>query len=98
MLRFVGVTAIVRSVAAVTVTVVAPEVAPSDAEIEAEPTVAPVTSPWLPAALETLATAGLDEAQVTCWVTSCVVPSEYEPVAASWSVVPRASDELGGVT
>ena len=72
----VGVTAMLVSVAAVTVRLAVPETAPSVAEIVAEPVATAVARPREPAAFEMEATAAFDDAQVTVEVTSCVVPSE----------------------
>ena len=54
--------------------------------------------PSEPAALLTVAMVASLEAQVTEVVRSCVVASEYVPVAASCWVEPRASDGVVGVT
>src|SRR4051812_43077813 len=56
-----------------------------------------VILPLLPAALEIVATAGVPEDQATESVRSCLVESEYSPVAVRVTVVPRASDGVGGV-
>jgi hypothetical protein len=80
---FVGVTAMETSVAAVTVNVVEPDTEPDVAPMVVVPTLAPVARPLLPAALLTVATFALEEAQVTDAVRSCVVASEYVPVAVN---------------
>ena len=69
------------SVAAVTLNVVLPEIAPDVAVIVVTPTAAEVANPLEPAALLMVATAGLEELQVTDDVRSWVVRSEYRPVA-----------------
>jgi hypothetical protein len=94
---FVGVTAIDVSTAAVTVTVVVPETPPAVAVIVAFPTALPVTRPWLPGALLTVASVGAEETQLTNAVRFWVVPSEKSPVAMSCSLVPSPIEELGGV-
>jgi hypothetical protein len=88
MLGLVGVTAIDRSVAEVTVSVVDPDVLPNVAVIVVEPADADVASPLELAALLMAATSAADEFQVTVVVRFCVVPSEYVPVAVNWRVVP----------
>jgi len=76
MLGFVGVTAIEVRVAAVTVSVVFPETSPKVAVIVMGPPAATdVANPCDPAALLIVATAVLDELQVTWVVRSCVVKS-----------------------
>src|SRR5262245_15474196 len=77
-----------------TVSVVLPLTDPEVAEIVVVPPATPVASPD---AL-TVATDGVDEAQVTCAVRSCVVPSEYVPVAVSCCVAPTAMLGPDGVT
>ena len=60
----------------VTVSTVEPLMLPRVAEILAVPTATAVASPFEPAALETVATAGVSEAQVTWVVRSWVEVSE----------------------
>src|SRR5262249_29984046 len=67
---------------------------PRDAEMVDVPWATPVARP--PAAI--VATAVLDELQVTWLVTFCVLPSEYVPVAAHCCVAPIATAGLSGVT
>jgi hypothetical protein len=67
---------------------------PDAAEICALPTATLVASP----AVETTATADESEFQVTCAEMSCVLPSEYVPVATNCFVVPAAIDGFAGVT
>src|SRR5271169_264584 len=93
-----GVTAMAFNVAAVTVSTVEPVWPDSAAEMVVAPTVAPVASPLEPVAVEMVATAGVAELQVTWAVMSCVVWSEYVPVAVNCFVVPAAMDGLAGVT
>ncbi len=76
MLGEVGVTPIVTSVAAVTVSVVLPEMVPRVAMISAEPAAREVASPLEPAVLLTAATEPSEEIQVTDAVMSWVVLSE----------------------
>jgi hypothetical protein len=98
MLGLVGVTAMDTSVAEVTVSVVDPDIPPDVAVIVVEPAVAEVASPLDPAALLMAATAAADEFQVTSVVRSCVVLSEYVPVAVNCCVVPFTMLGLVGVT
>jgi hypothetical protein len=60
----------------------------------AEPAATPVASPLL----LTVAVGVLDEVQVTCAVISCVVESEYVPVAVNCWVAPTALLAVAGVT
>src|SRR5262245_45192446 len=80
-----GVTAIDERVAFDTVRVVDPWTPEKVAEMVVVPTATPVARPWLPAALEIVAAAVLDEAQVTWVVRLCVVASLNRPVAWNWS-------------
>jgi hypothetical protein len=84
-------------IAAVVVTVVEPDTPNRVAVMAALPTPLPVTTPWLPVALLTGATEGLEETQLAKFVKSWVVPSEKFPVANSCSLVPLAIEGLGGV-
>jgi hypothetical protein len=95
--RPAGVTAIEVSTADVTVTAVVPDTPPRVAVIVALPAPIPVTRPWLPGALLTVASDGAEETQVTNAVRFWVVPSEKSPVAMSCSLLPSAMEELGGV-
>ena len=70
-----GVTAMETRVAAVTVKVVELEIVPRVALMVVLPALTPEARPSLAAALEMLATAGADEAQVTLVVKSWVVLS-----------------------
>ena len=74
-LGVVGVTVIVDRVAAVTVSVVLPETPPKVAVIVVVPAATDVARPCDPPALLIVATAVLDELQVTWVVRSCVVKS-----------------------
>jgi hypothetical protein len=56
---------------------------PSEAEIVAVPTPTLVASPWLPVELLIVATACISELQVTEFVSVCVLPSVYVPVAVN---------------
>src|SRR6266436_3898499 len=99
MLGFVGVTAIEVRVAAVTVSVVFPETSPKVAVIVMGPPAATdVAKPCDPPALLIVATAVLDELQVTWVVRSCVVLSLKVPVAVNCRVVPFAILGVVGVT
>ena len=70
MLVFVGVTAMDKSVAAVTERVVAPDTLPSVALMAVLPIATLVARPLLPAALDTAATEGFVEDQVAVAVRS----------------------------
>src|SRR5437773_5282149 len=98
MLGAVGVTVIVDRVAAVTVSVVLPETPPSVAVIVVVPAATDVARPCDPPALLIVATAVLDELQVTWLVRSCVVQSLKVPVAVNCCVVPFAMLGSVGVT
>jgi len=76
MLGLVGVTAMDTSVAGVTVSVAVPETLPDVAVIVVEPAATDVALPLEPEALLMVATAILDDFQVTAVVRSCVVLSE----------------------
>jgi hypothetical protein len=97
-LGFFGVTAIDWSVAGVTVSVVDPETLPIAAETVVEPAAIEVATPFEPAVLLMVATSAVDDIQVTAAVRSCVVASEYIPVALKCCTVPRAMLEFVGVT
>ena len=98
MLGVGGVTWIYTSVAAVTVSDAAGELTPLRlAVICVEPTPFASARPAEPPALPIVATAGFEEAQVTCEVRSCFDPSEKIPVAWNWAVVPLAALGAGGV-
>jgi hypothetical protein len=71
-----GVTASDTRVAGVTVRSVEPVFPPKSAEMVVVPTPAALAFPLLPAALEMVATAVFEEAQVAVWVRSKVLPSE----------------------
>jgi hypothetical protein len=98
MLGAAGVIAMDTSVAGVTVSAVDPDVLPNVAVIVVEPEDADVASPLETAALLMTATPAADEFQVTDAVRSCVVLSEYVPVAANCSAVPLTMLGLVGVT
>ena len=95
--EFDGVTTIAISTGCVIVTVVAPDTPASVAVIVVLPAAVPITTPWLPAALLTVAIDPTEEAQVTNAVRSWVVPSEKIPFAVNCSLVPLAIEEFGGV-
>jgi hypothetical protein len=77
-----GDTLIDTSTEVVTATVALFEVIPEKvAETDAVPTARPPACPFVPAALLTETTAGLDDVQDAASVTSCEVPSEKAPVA-----------------
>ena len=71
-----GVTASDTRVAGVTVRMVEPVFPPKAAEMEVVPTPAALALPLVPAALEMVATAVIEEAQVVVSVRSKVLPSE----------------------
>src|SRR5256712_2850239 len=98
MLGVVGVTVIVDRFAAVTVSVVLPETPPKVAVIVVVPAATDVARPCDPPALLIVATAVLDELQVTWVVRSCVVLSLKVPVAVNCWVNPSARPGLVGVT
>jgi hypothetical protein len=83
MLGFVGLIARDTSVAVVTVSVVDAETPPTAAVIVVIPAATAVALPLEPAALLMVATAVSDEVQVADVVTSCVLLSEYVPVAVN---------------
>ena len=87
------------SLASVTVNVVEPEifVAESVAVIVVVPADADVALPIKPEAMLTVATSATEELQVTMVVMSCVVLSEYVPVAVNCCVVPLAMVGFVGV-
>ena len=76
---FTGVTSMVTSVAGVTVSVVDPDMPPDVAVIVVEPAATEIANPIL----LIVATAGMAELQVAAVVRSCVVLSEYVPVAVN---------------
>jgi len=95
------VTATDTNVAAVTVNVAVPAfpVAGSAAVIVTGPPMAfEVAIPLKPAELSIVATEASEELQITDEVRSCVVRSEYVPVATKDCFVPRAILRLTGVT
>jgi hypothetical protein len=57
--------------------------APMVAEMTVEPTPTPLANPFEPAAFEIVAAAGVAEAHVAVVVTSCVVASLKNAVAAN---------------
>ncbi len=97
-LGVVGVTVIVDRFAAVTVSVVLPETPPKVAVIVVVPAATDVARPCDPPALLIVATAVLDELQVTWVVRSCVVLSLKVPVAVNCWGNPSGRPGLVGVT
>ncbi|MGD0282318.1 MAG: hypothetical protein ABSB95_08160 [Dissulfurispiraceae bacterium] len=85
------------SVALLTARVVKPDVLPKVAVIVEVPADTEVAFPLEPDALLTVAT-DVPEVQVTCDVRSCVLLSEYVPVAENCWDVPIAMLGLAGVT
>jgi hypothetical protein len=75
-----------------------PETLPIAAETVVEPAAIEVATPFEPAVLLMVATSAVDDIQVTAAVRSCVVASEYIPVALKCCTVPRAMLEFVGVT
>jgi hypothetical protein len=65
----------------------------TDALMVAVPAALPVTSPWLPAVLLTIATFVEDEDQFTYAVRFSVMPVGNVPVAVHWSVAPTETVE-----
>jgi hypothetical protein len=94
MLGFAGVTAMETSVVDVTVSEVTPETPPDAAVIVVEPAAVVVASP----SATIVATPVFDDVQVTEVVRSCVVLSEYVPVALNCWFVPTAMFGFTGVT
>ena len=82
--------------AAVTLRFVDPNTDPDFAETVVWPTAAVVMRPETPPSNE--ATEGTEENHVTIELTSLVEPSVNVPVAVNCWVVPRAMDELAGIT
>jgi hypothetical protein len=62
------------------------------------PIISVVASPWEPVVLLMVATVALEECHVTAVVISCVVLSEYVPVAVNCPVVPESRLRFIGVT
>jgi hypothetical protein len=89
-----GVTAIETRAAGVTVRVVDPLTVADVAVTDVFPTPTADATPWP----FTVAMAVLVVFQVAVCVKSCVLPSEYVPVAFSAWVVPTAKEGLAGVT
>jgi len=89
-----GVTAIEDKVAAVTVRVVVSVNVPLVAVMVVVPAAMVVTRPLV----LIVATAVLDEVQVTCVDISRLVPSEYVPVTANCWVLPAGTLGVSGVT
>jgi len=71
------------------------EIVPKVAVMVVAPTVRAIARPVL---IPTVATDVLDELQVTSLLISCVVVSEYVPVALSCSATPTGRPRLAGVT
>jgi hypothetical protein len=86
------------SEAELVVNVVDPVMPPLAALTVADPTPLAVAKPLLVEALLIVTIDGFVEDHVTCEVRSCVVPSEYVPVALICCVEPSATDGFGGVT
>ncbi len=91
MLGVAGVTAMDASVALVTVKVAVPDMSPEVAVMVVVPAATDAARP----ALLIVATAVSDELHVADAVKSCVVLSEYVPVAVNCCVVPRAMLRAG---
>ena len=89
-----GVTAMLVSVAAVTVSTVEPLTLPNVALMVD----VPIATPWASPLALMVAVAGVADAQVTEPVMTAVVASEYVPVATNCWFVPAAIDGLAGVT
>ncbi len=93
MLGLTGVTARESRVAEFTVRIALPEMLPEVAVMVVVPTETAVARPLL----SIVATAGLDEVQVTCMVISLFVPLLYVPVAANCCRAPTGILGLTGV-
>jgi hypothetical protein len=89
-----GVSATETNVAGVTVEITEPLMEADIAVIVLVPRDLLVASP----PLEIVATAGADDVQVAELVRSCVLPSEYVPVAVNCCVVPSTMEGSTGVT
>ena len=89
-----GVTAIEVITRSVTVATCDPVMPADVAVIEDVPAATAVRSP----VAEIVVTDGEADAQVEVAVRSAVLPSEYVPVAVSWSVAPRATEIVAGPT
>ncbi|MDO8413390.1 MAG: hypothetical protein Q7S51_06345, partial [Gallionellaceae bacterium] len=99
-LELAGVTVMDARVALVTVNTVAPEILPCIAVMVVRPTVFTLVksaNPWEKISLLIL-NAELEEIQRTDFVMSCVVLSEYIPVAVNCVLSPKAIFGLVGVT
>src|SRR5947209_6568348 len=83
MLGVIGLRAIDSRAAGLTVSTVEPLMPPSMPLIVDVPVVRPLARPCMPPALETVATAGADDAQVTRPLRSFVELSVYVPVAVN---------------
>lgn len=94
---FAGVIAIEDRVAADTVKVVLPETPLSEAVMVLLPVVRLVARPCVPVEFEMVATLEALDVQVTKFVISCVVASEYVPVAVNCCNVPLAMVGVFGV-
>jgi len=79
---------------ALTVSVVEPTMAPRVAEIVVVPDATPLANP----VTSTVATAGVDEPQLTSAVRSRLLPSLYAPVAVNCWVVFNGIDNAAGAT
>ena len=93
-LGLAGIKAMEDRVAEVTVRAVLPEILPEVAVMVAVPAETHVARPLL----LIVATDVFDEVQVTCMLTSWLVPSEYLPVAINCWVVPAGMLGAAGVT
>ena len=71
---------------------------PDAAVIIVSPTATVAANPFEPSLLLMVATAGVDELQITESVTSCCEPSEKLPVAVNCSVAPAKTLGFNGVT
>ena len=89
-----GLTDMKDRMAEVTVRVLFPEMTPEVAVMVAVPAATAVAKPML----LTVAADGLEELQVTCVITSRLVPSEYKPEAVNCWVTPAGILGLTGVT
>ena len=91
-----GLTAMLKSAAGPTVSVVEDVIVPSVAEIVVFPDPAVVASPMLPAVLLITATVFSEDTQFTIAVMSVLVPSLYVPVAVNCCVEPDGMDGFCG--
>lgn len=97
-MELAGVTERETSAGGLTVRIVDPTTKPNVAVMVEVPCARAVASPWLPAELLILATAELEDDQITCEETFNVEPPEYFPVAVKRTVAPFEMEGEAGET